>query len=179
MSITIRTGLVLAVSLSLAACASLGIELPGGEDEPAHPDYETFDPTGYEASPAESQDEEHDVPAKLMAGRVEVPNTPRQESQEPETPPTSPETREVDGFRIQVFSTTDRRNAERVQNEAVSWWEGAFGESPSTTIAYIEPYYRVRLGTYASEREAENALGTVRRQYSDAFTVPDRVTVRN
>lgn len=185
MSFTLRIGLLFSASLAFAACSSLGIGLPGEEEEPAHPDYETFDPSGYEVRPSENEEEvEHDVPAKLMAGRVEVPDSGGEDSRQPDTetineePPD--ETDEVvEGFRIQVFSSTDRGSAERVRDEAISWWEGTFGESPSTTIAYIEPYYRVRLGGYPTEQEAEAALDTVRERYSDAFTVPDRVQIRD
>ncbi len=44
-------------------------------------------------------------------------------------------------------------------------------------MAYLQPYYRVRMGAFATREDAEAALALVRRQYPEAFLVPDLVTV--
>ncbi|MCH8031304.1 MAG: hypothetical protein IIB09_05750 [Bacteroidetes bacterium] len=82
--------------LGLAACT--GPAGPSGPVEPppqqpSHPDYETFDPAGYDAVPGpQSETIEHDVPDRLMEGRVDVPDELQQT------------VRTVEGFRIQIYS---------------------------------------------------------------------------
>ena len=151
---------------------------PSAPDEPARPAppaYETFDPAGYDARPpVRPVTVEHDVPARLMEGRVEVPATP--------TTPTAPRPVTVEGFRIQVFSSDDRQAADRVRADATRWFESVQGNPGApdrldAEIAYIQPYYRVRLGAFAERAEADRALTLVRRRFAEAFVVPDVVTV--
>jgi hypothetical protein len=167
--------------LSLAACTGpAGPAGPVGpeeeppvppEEEPAYPSYETFDPAPYDAQPPLSMPPPpHDVPDRLMEGRVEVPNASRE--------------RQVEGYRIQVFTSDSRESAERVRAEVLDWWPAVRGTpgAPAdleTAIAYIQPYYRVRVGAFETRDEAEAALGVVRQQYTEAFIVPDLVTIRD
>jgi len=176
--------LALAAVLTLSACSGLGpgAPTPGPEtptETPAttYPAYETFDPAGYDAEPpAVPSTVIHDVPASVMAGRVVVPggNT---------TPaPSEPQAVQVEGFRVQIFSGSTRDAAERVREDAVQWWERAQSQpgAPRTmeaVVAYLQPYYRVRLGAFATRDDAEAALALVRREYPEAFLVPDTVTV--
>ena len=155
----------------LAACA--GPARTGAPDRPAGgepPAYETFDPSAFPVPAAQAAAEVvHDVPPRLMEGRVEVPVRGSQ----------APSTRVVDGFRVQVFSSDDRGAAERVRAEAEAWSRGQGGAAAGLRgeVAYLEPYYRVRLGAFASRAAAEEALAAVRAAYPEAFLVPDLVTV--
>jgi hypothetical protein len=160
-------------ALGLAACAGpreTAEPPPPPPDRPSHPAYETFDPTGYDTPPpAAPADVQHDVPPRLMEGRVDVPGQSGE--------------RVVDGFRIQVSSTENPSAAEEVRAEAAAWWRdvrGTAGAPPDLTpeVAYLQPYYRVRLGAFEFRDEAERALAFVRSRYPEAFIVPDRVTVR-
>lgn len=45
-------------------------------------------------------------------------------------------------------------------------------------MAYIQPYYRVRIGAFEFRGDAETMLSVVRQRYGDAFLVPDLVTIR-
>ena len=73
----------------------------------------------------------------------------------------------VDGFRVQVFSSDDRSAAERVRGEAEAWSRGQGGAAAGLRgeVAYLEPYYRVRLGPYGlravalARAELVNRLG--------------------
>ena len=172
-----RFGFVALVSiLGIAACS--GPSAPSGPAEPppppppAYPAYESFDPSGYDAEPRRRDDPiPHDVPDRLMEGRVDLP----QEMEE--------RVRTVDGFRIQIFSSEDRNMAESVLSEARAWWEsqrGAPGASGDLQpeIAYVQPYYRVRIGAFEFRDDAQAMLSLVRRRYTDAFLVPDLVTIR-
>lgn len=168
-------------ALFLSACTGIA---PGPDTGPSLPtpsdaSYETFDPTNYNAEPvieAEAVEIEHDVPAMLMDGRiVEAPPEPV----EAEGPAT------VQGFRIQLFSSDNKPSADRVYDDAVRWWNTSsglpetadafpFGFEPA--VVFSRPYYRVRVGAFRSRSEAESALEVIRRQYPDAFIVPDVIT---
>ena len=166
----------------LAACSGSGpvVNGPAGDGpetpDASYPSYETFDPAGYNAQPPARVEIVHDVPARTMEGRVEVPGSAT-------GPSTERQPREVDGFRIQVGRSENRQTAERLRAAVVAWWEDAQrrpGAPPSLEIvvAYVQPHYRVRVGAFEFQREADEAIAFVRREYPDAFIVPDRVTVR-
>lgn len=178
-----RTAAVLVASLSFAACAGLGPQGPTptpdapGEVPAGAPTYETFDPAGYDAEPeAAAEDVAHDVPPRVMAGRVVVPGTAAP------APSTEPTAQEVEGYRIQIFSSPNREAAERVRAEALAWWGNA-RTSPNAppsldaTIVYLQPYYRVRVGSFETREAVDRSLGLVRQRFPEAFVVPDRVTV--
>jgi hypothetical protein len=155
----------------LAACAGpREATPPPPPPEPSYPAYETFDPSGYDAQPARAPAEvQHDVPPRLMQGRVDVPDGTGE--------------RVVDGFRIQVFSSDSRDAAESVRAQAEAWWAEARSQSGAPgdlmpTVAYLQPYYRVRLGGFEFRDEAERALAFVRARFPEAFIVPDQVTIR-
>ncbi len=178
------TAVLFAVALSLQACSGLRpveteTETPGGEPT-AYPAYESFDPAGYDARPQAAPSEiVHDVPPGVMQGRVEVPDGSGP-APPPAPAPSEPQRVQVDGFRVQVFTSSSRDAAERVRTEAVGWWEQARpggARTPEAVVAYRQPYYRVQLGAFASREEADAALAVVRRQYPEAFIVPDLVTV--
>ena len=177
-----RLSLTLAAAVTLSACVTTAPPGPappeGGEEFPS---YETFDPSRYDAEPDVRTDVEHDVPARVMSGRVVVPGG---ESAPAPPPPQESEPREVDGYRVQVFSSNQRGSAERVRAEALAWWEGAKSRagapaSMEARVVYLQPYYRVRLGAFATREAADAALGLVREEYPEAFLVADRVTVRD
>ena len=176
---------LLAGGLALQACSAFGPAGPtpgtDGPDEPpaaTYPAYESFDPTGYDADPMAAPAEVvHDVPARVMEGRVEVPDP----SGAP-APASEPVARQVDGYRVQIFTSASRDTAERIRGEAVSWWERAQSApgapaSMEVMVGYQQPYYRVRMGAFASREEADRALALVRQRYPEAFLVPDLVTV--
>ena len=174
--IAVRASLALAAAVALAACSGTGPVSPLN-DEPEFPVYETFDPAGYEATPpAVALVAVHDVSPRLMDGRVVLPQT------EAPPPRVELEPRQVDGYRIQVFTSESRDTAERIRGEVTVWLERNPGAAGSMRygmplVAYLQPYYRVRLGAFQFENDARAALETVRRQYPEAFIVPDLVTV--
>ena len=182
MRLPFRSALALAASVALAACSGTGPQGPVVDPDaetplPGYPAYETFDPAGYDADPEAVTVIEHDVPERVMAGRVEVPGQGA-----PAPPAEEPRTRQVDGYRIQVFNTSSRDAAERIRDEAAAWWQGARSASGAPRdmalqIAYQQPYYRVRMGAFASREEADRALTLVRQRFPDAFLVADLVTV--
>ncbi len=113
------------------------------------------------------------------------PGTELPEPAEPEEPTAT--TRTVQGYRIQTLTTVNQDAADRQAAEARRWYESmALSERPRyvgedgelyVKIAWRQPYYRVRLGRFAYRSEAERALDDVTARFSDAFIVPDQVTV--
>ncbi len=169
--------LFFAVLLGLAACSGPRETDRGPDPEPVderdQPAYETFDPGRYDAEPAPIDAAiQHDVPAALMDGEIEMPET------------TGPRT--VQGYRLQVFSSDDKAAAEDVRDEADGWWRvvrddpdaaAAFPNGLPMEVYFNQPYYRVRLGAFEFRREAEAALPVIQRRFPEAFIVPDEVTI--
>lgn len=182
MRLSLYAAALVAAALTLAACSGTGPRGPvAGPDEPpaeGHPDYELFDPAGYEAEPTAAVTVVHDVPARVMEGRVVVPN----QGGAPPSEPEAPTPRQVDGYRVQVFNTASRDAAERVRGDAQEWWSAVRSEPGAPrqmdiVIAYQQPYYRVRMGAFGTREEADRALALVRQRFPDAFLVSDLVTV--
>lgn len=172
-----RLLVLLAVSLVFVACATVrggsgsdgngGAETPDPEDRVAA--YESFDPASYEeAPPSVEVDIEHQVPDRLMQVQA-----------------TQGVSRTVEGFRIQIYSTQEKRAAEEMLRTTTSWWERAKDDAPAplkdgdlaAVIEYRQPYYRVRVGAFASRQQAERVLDFVKEEYPDAFITRGRVTV--
>lgn len=179
----LRSASLLFVVASLAACSGTGPAGPGqgdGPEQPTHPAYETFDPAGYDAAPAPRAGVVHDVPARLMQGRVNVPGG--NNTAPPPPPPQEPRSQQVEGYRVQIFTSSSRDAAEDVREGADRWWASAQRQvgaprSMETMVAYLQPYYRVRIGGFERREDADGALEFVRRQFPEAFVVPDLVTV--
>lgn len=130
---------------------------------------ETFDPSAYPVqSPKRDVDVTHAVPARLMTSRA-----------------AQGVTQTVEGFRIQVYSAQDKRASEEFREEVRQWWQtvqdeapgAVFRERPPIVIEYTQPYYRVRIGAFASRDEAEEALSFIHQKYPDAFMARSTVTV--
>lgn len=182
MRLPARSALILALGAALAACSGTGPAAPSGPDAgpdetpPTYPAYETFDASPYDSAPPARVETGHDVPAGVMAGRVVVP------ARAGVSAPTEPRPRQVEGYRVQVFSSASRTAAEETRDGAVAWWERVQRRpgAPATleaVVVYLQPYYRVRLGAFGTDDDAEAALEFVRAEYPEAFLVPDLVTV--
>ena len=134
-------------------------------------EYETFDPSGYEAQfPERTVGITHQVPGRLMRGRAD-----------------EGVRRAIEGFRIQVFSARDKQAAQNFREEIRQWWEenrddapgAALGDDPPIIVKYSQPYYRVRIGAFADREVAEQALAFVNTSYPKAFISRGTVTVSN
>ena len=75
----------------------------------------------------------------------------------------------IDGFRVQVFATADREIAENASRSA---------QERLNLPAYVDldgGMYKVRVGDFATRAQADQALGAIRSQYSDAWVVASKV----
>jgi len=110
------------------------------------------------------------VPEQLLAGRAG-----------------SGTVRVLEGYRIQLFQTRDPEQAESAVERATEWWRGQkevgnrsdlfVGSDPPVYNIWRQPYYRVRVGDFASRAQAERALEEVNDWFEGAVVVPDRVNL--
>jgi len=126
--------------------------------------FEDFDADAYEdvTPPVEPAAVDHDIPEKLQT-----------------KPKTSAAT--VRGFRVQVFSSLSRSEANEAMQQAISWWEnnGDRREAkPPIYMAYEQPYYKVRAGNFRSRDSASKMASKIDQIFSGAFVVPSMIETR-
>jgi len=134
--------------------------------------YEDFDETDYiDPPPATGSVVDHDVPPELMAGSASSDAMSYQTMQ---------------GFRVQVHSSLDKEGAVSAEEKVIEWWKtlpeaetssGLGGSTMPVYLKFVQPYYRVRVGNFATREEAEVALQVISSRFPRAFIVVDRVTV--
>lgn len=79
-------------------------------------------------------------------------------------------TRTIDGWRIQLFATTDRSKLEGAK--------GTFANRyPNIPIDWVHasPWYRLRAGAYSTKLEATRMLNSLKRYYPDAYLAKDKI----
>ncbi len=181
---TSRLSLRPRLALRLLAVAALLLWSACKTTEPAPPppppspppinlaDYEDFDPTPYPDEPPARADVQHDVPASLLDGKAE-----------------RAVTRTVQGYRIQIYSSQDKRAADRAVEEAIAWWRsqrraGRLSDvyeddtaQPPVYLIFRQPYYRVRVGNFATRAEALRVMPLIGSAFPNAFIAPDTVTI--
>ncbi len=81
-------------------------------------------------------------------------------------------TQMIDGFRIQLMATTDRRKVDQVMSSFSALYQGV-----PVTWSQAQPYYRIRVGAFAQREGASRYLQTIKKDYPDAYIVTDKVTV--
>ena len=76
----------------------------------------------------------------------------------------------IDGFRIQLMATTDRRKVDQM----MSAFSARYQDVP-VTWSQAQPYYRVRVGAFINRDGATKYLQTIKKDYPDAYIVTDKV----
>ena len=78
----------------------------------------------------------------------------------------------IDGYTIQIYSGQNREEAMNTKKKA--------GNEPSLNaiLEYNQPKFRVRVGNYYSRLEAQRDLTRLRRLFSNAILVPEKILVR-
>ena len=166
----------LALALFVAACAGPR-ETADPDDRPPERTYrlsefETFDPAPYAEEPVPAVEVDHEVPEALMDGVVRRPASGTRS-----------------GFRIQVYSSQNRQEADQKVEEVMAWWRQLRDErdlseaypghpqEPPVYLVFRQPYYRVRVGNFLSREEARRFMDLVERRFPEAFVLPDQVLV--
>ncbi len=75
----------------------------------------------------------------------------------------------IQGFRVQVF-LGERAQANEIANEF-----NADHEEIRADVTYLAPNFRVRVGAFRSQIEAEYYLEKIKHKYSNSYVVPDKV----
>lgn len=151
--------LFILVGFLIPACAPRDVVTEDEDDafaEELRSSEREFDPSEYN-DPFAIQQEEDDAPAE----RPEfVP-----ERDEPDTP------QFMQGFRIQLYSTSDMEAAQEVLEVADSIFTDHW-----IYVVYEVPFYKVRLGDFETRPQANRTLSEVVGEgFRDAWIVPDRV----
>ncbi len=76
----------------------------------------------------------------------------------------------INGYRITVTTTTDRRFMEQTRTN----FQQQF--SLKTKWEYVEPYYYLKAGAFASRAEATVMLESVKKKFSSAFLSRDKIS---
>jgi len=173
---------LLLFTLGLSACSGANKARDEAPDLPEEPvetvepidlsQYEDFDAAPYRETDevATQVDVTHDVPDRLMNNRTGQPTTYT-----------------TDGYRVQIFSSQSKQQADQIWGEAVAWWRNLpTPDQPDSynpdgldaEVVYMQPYYRVRLGNFISRAQAQELLSLLRARFDRALIVPDRVTVQ-
>ncbi|GAA4467178.1 hypothetical protein GCM10023093_22580 [Nemorincola caseinilytica] len=76
------------------------------------------------------------------------------------------------GYRVQIYSGPDRNKAIAVKSEFMRRNPGV-----STYLFYVAPAFRVKVGDYRTQRDAEGMLREANSLFSPCMIVPDMVTI--
>lgn len=79
-------------------------------------------------------------------------------------------TQTIDGFRIQLMATTDRRKVDQLMSDFSGRYQGV-----PVTWSQAQPYYRVRVGAFINRDGATKYLQNIKKDYPDAYIVTDKV----
>ncbi|MDB5013158.1 MAG: preprotein translocase [Daejeonella sp.] len=80
---------------------------------------------------------------------------------------------QIDGFRIQIYSGSDRKIAYAEQTR----FKGLYPQV-SAYLNYIQPNYRVQIGDFRTRMDAEKFMNAIKQNFSTAFIFPAQVTPR-
>lgn len=84
------------------------------------------------------------------------------------------------GFRVQLISTRNVETADSVATEFEEWGqEEVPNYQASTYVFFKQPYYRVHVGDFQSRSQAVGFTQLVKKEYSEAWMVPDRIDPSN
>lgn len=90
--------------------------------------------------------------------------------------------RQMDGFRVQIYASDSPAGGEQARADAEAWWaaeqrRSGFAAPLDAYVVTLDGLYKVRMGAFTSRADAESALALVRTRFPDAFLVPDLVTI--
>ena len=77
------------------------------------------------------------------------------------------------GFRVQIFSSTDRKAAYAEQSKFKALYPAI-----RSYISYAEPYYKLRVGDFRTRLEAEKLINKLRPGYEGLFIFAEPINPR-
>ena len=82
--------------------------------------------------------------------------------------------RSTHGFRVQIYSGSDRAKASEIKLDFMRRFPGV-----RTYMTYSQPQFRVKVGDFATRAEAQKIYQQVSTLYSPCMIVPDIVELNN
>ena len=79
----------------------------------------------------------------------------------------------IDGWRVNIFFETGN-NSKKLATEAKARFVQGYPNIPCYLV-FQEPYYKVRVGDYRTQMEAEKFLKVVVAEYPNSFVVEDKI----
>ncbi|MGU9937130.1 SPOR domain-containing protein [Empedobacter brevis] len=80
---------------------------------------------------------------------------------------------QVNGFKIQIYYSKDRKDADKVRNE----FTRSYPDLSAQTV-YYSPDYRVLVGDYFTRASASKDIRRLKSKYNSAFSIPFKVLCR-
>jgi len=77
------------------------------------------------------------------------------------------------GFRVQIYSGTERHTAENIKNEFSKRYPNV-----ACFLTYTSPQYRVRVGNYKSKADARSMFNEASGSYYPCMIVPDYIVIK-
>ena len=81
-------------------------------------------------------------------------------------------TNTIQGFRIQIFFGSERKNANSAKNEILKLFPDA-----DVYLIYQQPYFKVRVGDYRTKLEAHHMFKELLPHFDKIFIVPDKINL--
>ncbi len=94
---------------------------------------------------------------------------------------------QVDGYRIQVFSSAVQNEAVQAEDRIRNWINALSQQrrnvlgiktTPVIYHLYKQPYYRVRIGDFANRSQAQPIVNALKSSFPGALVVPDVIFVK-
>lgn len=79
----------------------------------------------------------------------------------------------IDGWRVNIFFETGN-NSKKLAMETKAGFVQKYPNVPSYLV-FQEPYYKIRVGDYRTQLEAEKFLKIIAAEYPNAFVVEDKI----
>ena len=76
----------------------------------------------------------------------------------------------LDGFRIQLFSGSERNNANQLKAQFLR----QYPEVP-VYLSYQQPFFKLRAGDFRTRTEAQNLYHKLLKDYGEVLIVPDKI----
>lgn len=156
--------------LIFSLCLLIGCVRPtGGPKQPVETPPERPQPVEEPATVAQNEDFD---PQSLNDDEINFSGFPSTIPTARDSTTTSGGTRQMSGFRVQIFAGADEQSARLVEEEA----RGEF--DTRVYLSYDPPNYKVRLGDFVDRNEADQIRqDAYRKGYRDAWVVPDQIWV--
>ena len=85
---------------------------------------------------------------------------------------TNKEANSIQGFRIQIFFGSERKNAHDARNKVLQLFPDA-----DVYLIYQQPYFKVRVGDYRTKLEAHHMFTELLSHFDKIFIVPDKINL--